>query len=133
MELTVARLQSAPKLSLTAALQGTLPQALASLGRLRQFVVNGNDLSGSIPAYVGSYPGMGEAWLPRNNLSGPLDPSLCQSSGSGDNIHLQASSPLLCNRSHAGDPLERSLPMDLFLAIISHTCSVLGSHGSLNS
>ena len=55
-------------------------------------MVNGNDLSGSIPAYVGSYPGMGEAWLPRNNLSGPLDPSLCQSSGSGDNIHLLASS-----------------------------------------
>ena len=55
-------------------------------------MVNGNDLSGTIPAYVGSYPGMGEAWLPRNNLSGPLDPSLCQGSGSGDNIHLQAGS-----------------------------------------
>ncbi len=75
-------------------MQGTLPQALASLGKLRQFVVNGNDLSGTIPAFVGSYPGMGEAWLPRNNLSGPLDPSLCQSSGSGDNIRLQASSLL---------------------------------------
>ena len=53
-------------------------------------MVNGNDISGTIPAYVGSFPGMGEAWLARNNLSGPLDASLCQNSGSGDNVHLQA-------------------------------------------
>lgn len=77
-------------------MQGTLPQALASLGKLRQLVVNGNYLSGTIPAYIGSYPGMGEAWLARNNLSGPLESSLCQISGSGDNIHLQACFSLVC-------------------------------------
>ena len=63
---------------------------------LRQFVINGNELTGSIPAYMGSYPGLGEAWLARNHLSGPLDPLLCQNPGYGDNIHLQVSAAVFC-------------------------------------
>lgn len=76
-------------------MQGTLPASLADLGKLTQFVVNGNALSGSIPPFIGSYPGVREAWLARNRFSGPLNASLCQSNGTGDSIYLQVSS-----RSH---------------------------------
>jgi hypothetical protein len=76
-------------------MQGTLPASLADLGKLTQFVVNGNDLSGSIPPFIGNYPGVREAWLARNRFSGPLNASLCQSNGTGDSIYLQVSS-----RSH---------------------------------
>ena len=71
------------------ALQGTIPAALAGLGKITQFVLNGNQLSGSIPAYLGSIPGLREAWVARNNLSGPLSPNLCNGSFSETNIHLQ--------------------------------------------
>ena len=70
-------------------MQGTLPASLADLGKLTQFVVNGNDLSGSIPPFIGSYPGVREAWLARNRFSGPLNASLCQTNGTGDSIYLQ--------------------------------------------
>ena len=76
-------------------MQGTLPASLADLGKLTQFVMNGNDLSGSIPPFIGNYPGVTEAWLARNRFSGPLNASLCQSHGTGDSIYLQVSS-----RSH---------------------------------
>ena len=73
-------------------LQGTIPAALAGLGKISQFVLNGNELSGSIPAYLGSFPGLREAWVARNNLSGPLSPELCNGSVSETNLHLQVSS-----------------------------------------
>ena len=76
-------------------MQGTLPASLADLGKLTQFVLNGNALSGSIPPFIGSYPGVREAWLARNRFSGPLNASLCQSNETGDSIYLQVSS-----RSH---------------------------------
>ena len=74
------------------ALQGTIPAALAGLGKITQFVLNGNQLSGSIPSYLGSFPGLSEAWVARNKLSGPLSPNLCNGSFSETNIHLQVGS-----------------------------------------
>ena len=73
------------------ALQGTIPAALAGLGKITQFVLNGNELSGSIPAYLGRFPGLREAWVARNNLSGPLSPELCNGSFNETNLHLQVS------------------------------------------
>ena len=75
-------------------LQGTIPAALVGLSKITQFVLNGNQLSGSIPAYIGGFPGLREAWVARNNLSGPLSPNLCNSSFSETNIHLQVGSGL---------------------------------------
>ncbi len=71
-------------------LQGGLPQALGNLTNLRQFILSGNVLVGSVPAYVGAYPGVGEAWLARNNLSGQLTDGLCSNSAGNESIHLEA-------------------------------------------
>ena len=71
--------------------QGTLPEALGRLTNLRQFILSGNALVGSLPAYVGAYPGVGEAWLNRNKLSGQLNDGLCSNPAGRDSIHLQAS------------------------------------------
>ncbi len=73
-------------------IQGTLPEALGALGALQQFVMADNMLSGSIPAYVGSYPGVGEAWLEYNMFSGGLSQHLCDSPAGHDNLHLQVPS-----------------------------------------
>ena len=69
--------------------QGTLPEALGSLSQLEQFVMSDNALSGSVPSYIGSYPGVGEAWLEYNLFSGALSQQLCASPQGHDNIHLQ--------------------------------------------
>jgi hypothetical protein len=69
--------------------QGQLPTSLASLSSLQQFVFTDNLLTGSLPAFVGGYPGVGEAWLERNSLSGSLPQSVCSSPSGQDNIHLQ--------------------------------------------
>ena len=73
-------------------LQGTIPAALVGLSKISQFVLNGNQLTGSIPAYLGSFPGLREAWVARNKLSGSLSPKLCNNSFSQTNIHLQVGS-----------------------------------------
>lgn len=75
-------------------LQGDLPLSLERLSNLKQFVFSGNALTGSVPAYIGTYPGVGEAWLARNMFSGSLPAGLCAGPSARDNIYLQVGTHL---------------------------------------
>ena len=52
-------------------------------------MVSDNELTGTVPAYIGAYPGVGEAWLQRNDFSGALPASLCSRPGGRDHLHLE--------------------------------------------
>lgn len=70
--------------------QGTLPDSLGRLTNLKQIILSSNVLTGSLPAYVGAYPGVSDAWLEWNNLSGRLSTGLCSNPAGRDILHLQA-------------------------------------------
>ena len=57
-------------------LTGEIPAELGSLPNLRHLVLEGNQLSGEIPAELGSLPNLQSLWLQGNQLTGEIPPEL---------------------------------------------------------
>jgi hypothetical protein len=108
--ISVAANTSLVSLSLTSnELSGPIPAALGSLEKLANRYLEDNALSGAIPAELGNLSNMSQFVLINNKLSGPVPPELQRLDGSqifrlGPNGCLTAATPALRTWLESRDP-----------------------------
>lgn len=69
-----------------------MPETLSKLTKLQFLLLDGNQLSGSLPAFLGQLPDLKQVQLQNNNFSGSVPPSWC----SGSTVYDVAGNRHLC-------------------------------------